>query len=129
MTTAYDVARMLTHFPVPGASVPTPIENPSAERARTRRDAADRKRRERAKRRDAGLPDPRSVDSALAQALATVIMRAGIPARIREQGSMDFLNVTLKQVVGEAMAIMVEGRNIPAAGARQALVDRLGLAA
>lgn len=129
MTTASDIARMLTTFPVPGEVMPIPLESPSAERARTRRDAADRKRKERAKRRDAGLPDPRSVDSALAQAMATVIARADIPARIREQGSMDFLDLTLKQLVGEAMAIMVEGRNIPAAGARQALVDRLGLAA
>ena len=128
MTTAHDIALMLTTFPVPGQATPTPIESPSAERARTRRSAADRKRSERARRRDAGLPDPRSTDSAIAQALATVILRAGLPGRIREQGSMDSLNITLKQIVGETLEILIAGRNQLPAGARQAVIDRLGLA-
>lgn len=127
-TTAHDIARMLSTFPVPGSPLPIPLENPSAERARTRRDAAERKRRERVRRREAGMPDPRSVDSAIAQAVATILTQASIPSQIRERRSMDGIAVSLRSIVGEAMQILVEGRNVPAAGARQALVDRLTLA-
>ncbi|TXN41695.1 hypothetical protein FV232_11115 [Methylobacterium sp. WL30] len=128
MTTALDIATMLTSCPSPGAPLPIPLENASAERARTRRSAAERKRNERARRRDAGMPDPRSVDSAIAQAVATILMQSSIPARIQRTKSMDGVAVCLKSVLGEAMTILVEGRNVPAAGARQALIDRLALA-
>lgn len=127
-TTALDIAAMLTSCPSPGSPLPIPLENASAERARTRRDAAERKRRERARRREAGMPDPRSVDSAIAQAVATILMQSSIPARIQQTKTLDGIAVSLKSIMGEAMAILVEGRNVPAAGARQALIDRLSLA-
>lgn len=85
-------------FPESGAlPVPPPQET-----------EAERKRRERQERRDAGLPDPRIVDAAIAQALANVCVLGEAPRRIIRDRSTDKVLVYLRAVVEGALRILVE---------------------
>ncbi|MFF9550819.1 hypothetical protein [Methylobacterium fujisawaense] len=69
---------------------------------------AERKRRERQERKDAGLPDPRIVDAAIAQAFADVCVLGEAPRRIIRDRSTDKVLVYLRAVVEGALRILVE---------------------
>lgn len=85
-------------FPEPGAlPVPPPQET-----------EAERKRRERQERRDAGVPDPRIVDAAIATALANVCVLGEAPRRIIRDRSTDKVLVYLRTLVEGALRILVE---------------------
>lgn len=85
-------------FPEPGAlPVPPPQET-----------EAERKRRERQERRDAGLPDPRIVDAAIATAFADICILGEAPRRIIRDRSTDKVLVYLRAVVEGALRILVD---------------------
>lgn len=69
---------------------------------------AERKRRERQERKDAGLPDPRIVDAAIAQAFADVCVLGEAPRRIIRDRSTDKVLVYLRAVVEGALRILVD---------------------
>lgn len=75
----------------------------SSRAAQERRAAARRKRLERQRRRDAGVPDSRAVDAAIAQALATVLARGRVVERIANGAKLSDLRVSVENVVGEAL--------------------------
>ncbi len=85
-------------------------ETGSARTARERRDAAERKRAERARRRAEGIPEPRLVDAAIATALCDLSRRGGLRARVREQKSYEGISYGLADVLGQAMEELVERR-------------------
>lgn len=102
-------------------------ETGSARAARERRDAADRKRAERARNRAAGIPDPRVVDAAIATAIAAINRRANFRARAKSQGSFEGLNISLEAILGQAIQELVEHRGVAMPQARTAIKARLGL--
>jgi hypothetical protein len=63
-------------------------ETGSARSAREKRDAAQRKRDERARREAEGMLDPRVVDSAIPTAIADICIRANFRGRAEAKGSM-----------------------------------------
>ncbi len=75
---------------------------PPAAAAARRQDAA-RKRIERAARRRQGVPDTRTVDSAVAWALARVLREAGVPDLVRRAGTVEGLTVEIAPVLRYAM--------------------------
>lgn len=85
-------------FPGPGALPVPPLQETEAER----------KRRERQERRDAGLPDPRIVDAAIATAFADICVLGEAPRRIIRDRSTDKVLVYLRAVVEGALRILVE---------------------
>ena len=102
-------------------------ETGSARSARERRDAADRKRAERARRRAEGIPEPALVDRAIATALSDLSRRRGLRARVREQKSFEGIAYGLADLVGQAMEELVERRGVRQQQAKAALMARLGL--
>ncbi|MFC6388710.1 hypothetical protein ACFQDP_05000 [Methylorubrum zatmanii] len=102
-------------------------ETGSARSARERRDAADRKRAERARRKAAGIPEPALVDRAIATALADLSCRGGFRARAREQKGFEGIAYGLADLIGQAMEELVERRGVKQRQAKKALTTRLGL--
>jgi len=92
---------------------------------------AERKRIERQARRDAGLPDPRTVDLAIVTALAAALESADVAGRLREQGHARGLTLDLEPVLREALAgirrARVEGQPVRKREAAIALQQRLRL--
>ena len=109
---------------------PEPVGAPetgSARTAREKRDAAQRKRYERARRRAKGIPEPRLVDAAIAIALCDLSRRGGLRARVKEQRGYDGIAYGLADVLGQAMEELVERRGVKQPQAKAALMQRLGL--
>ncbi len=102
-------------------------ETGSARSARERRDAAQRKRDERARRKAGGMPDPRVIDSAIATAIADICIRANFRGRAKAKGSMRGLAIGLDAIVGQVMQVLVEERNVGQPQAKRAAMQRLGL--
>ncbi|SDM31294.1 hypothetical protein SAMN05216360_101520 [Methylobacterium phyllostachyos] len=102
-------------------------ETGSARTARERRDAAERKRAERARRKAEGIPEPRLVDAAIATALSDLSRRGGLRARVREQRSFEGISYDLGGLLGQAMEELVERRGVAQPQAKAALMQRLGL--
>lgn len=97
----------------------------SALLAAQRRADAKRKRLERARRRDAGLPDPRTVDAAIASAIAYVMRENQAAERVARAGSMEQFRIPMRSVFREAGRILREERNVARPAAVQALRDRI----
>ncbi len=106
---------------------PCAPETGSARSARERRDAADRKRAERARRRAEGIPEPTLVDRAIATALADLSRRGRLRARATAQKSFEGISYDLARVLGQAMEELVERRGVKLPQAKKALMARLGL--
>lgn len=102
-------------------------ETGSARTARERRDAAQRKRDERARRKAEGMPDPRVVDSAVATAIAAISRRARFRQRAKAQSSFQGLHLGLEAILGQAIQELVEHRGVAMPQARAAIKARLGL--
>lgn len=102
-------------------------ETGSARSAREKRDAAERKRKERARRRAEGIPESRLVDAAICTALADLSRRQDMRARVKSQRSYNGLHYSLRDLVGQAMEEFVERRGVGQAQAKRALMTRLGL--
>lgn len=122
-TPTHDFAPRLTSAPDTSA-LP---ETPSARAAAVRRAEADRKREERAKRRADGIPDPRTVDAAIINAVVASSVRRGHPRTIAQTKSLAGLAISLQDIVGGAMQELVEVKGIGQAQAKGALIVRLGL--
>lgn len=73
---------------------------------------AERKRRERQERKDAGLPDPRVVDSAIINAFAEVCAKGDAPGFIVRRQSTDKVVVFLRPVVEGALRTLVKDRGV-----------------
>jgi hypothetical protein len=97
----------------------------SALAAAQRRADAERKRLERARRREAGLPDPRTVDAAIVSAIAHVMRENQAAERVARAGSMDPFSVPMRSVFREAGRILREERRVARPAAVQALRDRI----
>ncbi|MFH6786666.1 hypothetical protein [Methylobacterium sp. MA0201] len=80
-----------------------PVLTGAAAAAAARRQDAARKRIERAARRRQGVPDTRTVDSAVAWALARVLREAGVPDLVRHAGTVEGLTVELAPILRYAM--------------------------
>jgi hypothetical protein len=102
-------------------------ESGSARTAREKRDAAERKRAERARNRKAGIPDPALVDRAIATAIGDISKRARFRDRVKEQRGLQGLAFGLDAILGQAMEELVERRGVGQAQAKRALMQRLGL--
>ena len=102
-------------------------ETGSARSARERRDAADRKRAERARRRAEGIPEPALVDRAIATALADISRRGRFRQRAKAQSSFEGLAIKLEAILGQAMEELVQRRGVKQQQAKAALRARLGL--
>jgi hypothetical protein len=102
-------------------------ESGSARTAREKRDAAERKRAERARNRKAGIPDPALVDRAIATALGDISRRARFRERVQVQQGMQGLAIGLDAILGQAMQELVERRGVKQPQAKAALMQRLGL--
>ncbi|MCJ2047643.1 hypothetical protein MKK58_24335 [Methylobacterium sp. J-078] len=92
------------------APPPTP-ESASAAAAKARRDEAERKRIERARRRDKGLPDARVVDTAIVQALAAAFKAAGARAHMQRTGKLAGLTLDAEAIARAALKGLA-GRDI-----------------
>lgn len=104
--TELDVA--FDEMPVPAIALPEegpeePVPTGAAAAAAARRQDATRKRIERAARRRQGVPDTRTVDSAIAWALARVLREAGVPTLVRRAGTVEGLTVELAPILRYAM--------------------------
>ena len=95
---------------MPKPAIALPEEEPeepkltgAAAAAAARRQDAARKRFERAARRRQGVPDTRTVDSAIAWALARALRDAGTPALVRNAGTVEGLTVELAPVLRYAL--------------------------
>lgn len=97
----------------------------SALLAAQRRADAERKRLERARRREAGLPDPRTVDAAIVSAIAHVMRENSAAERVARARTMDPFSVPMRSVFREAGRILREERQIARPAAVQALRDRI----
>lgn len=84
------------------APPPTP-ESASAAAAKARRDEAERKRIERAKRREKGLPDPRVVDGLIVQALVEALKAAGALQHIQRTGKLAGLTLDAETIARAAL--------------------------
>lgn len=102
-------------------------ETGSARSARERRDAAQRKRDERARRKAGGMPDPRVVDAAIATAIADICIRADFRGRAKAKSSIKGLSIGLDAIIGQVMQVLVEQRNVGQPQAKKAAMQRLGL--
>lgn len=92
---------------------------------------AERKRQERQARRDAGLPDPRTVDVAIIAALVGALEDADVAGRMRAQGSLKGLTLDLEPFLREALRgvrrARVNDKPVTKAAAAEALQQRLRL--
>jgi hypothetical protein len=93
--------------PEPDAGAP---ETGSARTARERRDAAQRKREERARRKAKGVPEPRLVDAAIATAFSDLSRQGGLRARVKKQRSYEGIAYGLADLVAHAIEPFVERR-------------------
>ncbi|MFF9551280.1 hypothetical protein [Methylobacterium fujisawaense] len=92
---------------------PEPVGAPetgSACIARERRDAAERKRAERPRRRAKGIPKPRLLDAAIATAFSDLSRQGGLRDRVKKQKSYEGVAYALADLVGHAMETFVEHR-------------------
>ena len=99
----------------------------SARTAREKRDAAQRKRDERARNRKNGIPDPALVDRAIATAIGDISKRARFRDRVKQRRGLQGLAIGLDAILGQAMEELVERRGVGQAQAKRALMQRLGL--
>jgi hypothetical protein len=106
---------------------PPERETGSARVARERREAADRQRRSRANRARAieDLKAKAELDAAIAGALRTVLLRAGIASTIRTQADLEGARVSLFSLMGEAMNALVLDCGYEREVAAKAVNDRL----
>ena len=104
---------------------PAPV-SASAAAAAARRDEAERKREERKERKAAGIPDGRTVDAAVAAALAETFRKGRAAEQILQRGNIrGFIfdgarvlayakrNLVAKGVSNDAAAVALEGRLFP----------------
>ena len=104
--------------------MPDDARTGSSKAAQDRREAARRKRLERKRRADKGVPDPRAVDHAIAIALATVLARGRVVDRIANGAKLSDLRVSVENVVGEAR-LALEAKGISRIEANRAIQGRL----
>ncbi|KMO27748.1 hypothetical protein PUR29_25710 [Methylobacterium ajmalii] len=108
LTPPVDPEVAFDEMPVPAIALPEevpeePVQSGAAAAAAARRQDAARKRVERAARRRQGVPDTRTVDSAVAWALARAMREAGVPALVRRAGTVEGLTVEIGPVLRYAM--------------------------
>ena len=113
--------------PEPEAEDDGAPETGSARTAREKRDAAQRKRDERARNRKNGIPDPALVDRAIATAIGDISKRARFRDRVKEQRGLQGLAIGLDAILGQAMEEPVERRGVAQPQAKRAVMVRLGL--
>lgn len=115
-----------TDFPTPGDFFPAPDEAPEMPAEIPLTDA-ERKRRDRLARREAGLPDPRVVDTAILTALIDSLAKGGAAEMITRHRSTDRVLVYLKPVLKDALNALVHQRGVPKNVATQLVMRRLKL--
>lgn len=103
---------------------PAPRPSPSALAAQKRREDADRQRRRRAEMRDTGVPDGRTVDTAVSAAVTEVLTRIGTRAHIKQTGGLDDLHAPVKNILARAKDLLVD-KGYDKKVAARALHDRL----
>lgn len=106
-------------FPAPDAAPPPPPEATLT--------PAERKRLERAARREAGLPDPRVVDSAILAALIESLVKGGAAEQIVRRRSTDRVLIYLRPVLKGALNALVHDKGLPRHVAVQLVLRRLRL--
>lgn len=115
-----------TPFPTPANFFPAPDETPEAPVEPPLTDA-ERKRRERAARREAGLPDPRVVDNAIMAALAETLDKGGAAELIVRKRGTDSVLVYLKPILKSALNTLVHEKGVPRDVATNLVMRRLKL--
>lgn len=96
-------------------------ENPSQRAARQRRQAADRARRYRERKKLAGSPEPRVVDAALSEAMSFRLAKTGALRRELDGLDGDFSIVSLMRTA----RVILEREGYAVEASAQALADRL----
>jgi hypothetical protein len=115
-----------TTFPTPADFFPAPDEAPEVP-AEIPLSDAERKRRDRAARRDAGLPDPRVVDGAILMALIDSLVQGNAAEMITRHRSTDRVLIYLKPILKDALSTLVHDKGVPKDVATQLIMRRLRL--
>jgi len=119
-----DFAPMPTPASANAASAALRRVEASAAAAAEKRSEADRKRDERAARREARLPDTRAVDVALGQALAEILRGADAAALIAKSGTVREMKVAVEPILAFALQTLVD-KGTPKRDAARVLQKRL----
>jgi hypothetical protein len=88
---------------------------------------AERKRRDRAARREAGMPDPRVVDTILLNALVESLVKGGAAEIIVRRRSTDPVRIHLTPILRDALNALVHEKGVSKAMATQLVMRRLKL--
>jgi len=113
----------ISTFPTPVhdflPALPAPPEPPVSD--------AERKRRDRAARREAGMPDPRVVDTAILNALVTALVEGNATEIIVRRRSTEPVRIHLKPLLKDALTTLVHDKGLSKAMASELVMRRLKL--